>query len=96
MQGYIFDRRDRHEWMPLESDGAVPDESVAVAVVAGQMKPFGRLSEPKSVVRGCTGAAEPAVMPDRGAEGRVAVRQGENPAPGLGDAELFEPQQVPA
>jgi len=96
MQGYIFDRRDRHERMPLEPDGAVPDESVAVAVVAGQMKPFGRLPEPKPVVRGCAGAAKPAVMPDRGVEGRVAVRQGENAAPGLGHAEIFEPQQVPA
>lgn len=96
MQCHILDCGQRQKRGSLEPDGAVPHEAGSVPMGAGEVEPGRRFAQPKPVMGSSAGAAQTSVVQDRGLDSLIAVRQDENPAPGLGDARrILEPQQVP-
>lgn len=91
MKRNVFDCGQRLEWMTLESNGAMPDEAIAVAMITGEVKSVGRSAQPESVVGGSAGATQPPVVQDCCEEAFVAAGQNEDAAPGLGGTEPCEP-----
>ena len=96
MKRHVFDCGQRLEWMTLESNGAMPDEATAVAMVTGEVKSVGRSAQPESVVGGRASTTQAPVVQDCCKEAFVAARQNEDAAPGLGGTAPCEPQEFPA
>lgn len=83
MQDHVLDRGQGQGPVTLEPDRPVPDEAAAGAVIAGQMVLRRRLPQPKSVVSGGAGAANPGIVPDCGYELGRAPGQDKHAPPKL-------------
>ena len=96
MQCHVFDRGHRQLRMALESHCPVPDEAVAVTMVAGKVQPGRGFPEPQAVVGSRTGAGQPAVVLDCGCEVHIAVRREKDSPPWLGSATVRQMPNIPS
>lgn len=94
MQDHVLDRRQRQCRMTLEPDGPVSDEAGSVAVVAGEVVPVRRFTQPEAVVPGGAGATDPGIVPDCGYELGTASGKDKYAPPQLAHAGVREPGNV--